>query len=87
MVNDSQYGLAASLWTNDLGQAMRLIPQIEAGTVWVNTRAARPEPAVRRLQTVRYWPRVWARRGGSLHRTEIGVHRLLTEWAEPALTN
>ena len=37
MVNDSQYGLAASLWTNDLGQAMNLIPQIQAGTVWVNS--------------------------------------------------
>ncbi|MNY39620.1 Phenylacetaldehyde dehydrogenase [compost metagenome] len=37
LVNDSQYGLAASLWTNDLTQAMNLIPQIEAGTVWVNT--------------------------------------------------
>lgn len=37
MVNDSELGLAASLWTNDLSQAMRLIPEIEAGTVWVNT--------------------------------------------------
>lgn len=37
MVNDSDLGLAASLWTNDLGLAMRLIPRIEAGTVWVNT--------------------------------------------------
>ncbi|MBB3141441.1 aldehyde dehydrogenase family protein [Halomonas organivorans] len=37
MVNDSDLGLAASLWTNDLSQAMRLIPEIEAGTVWVNT--------------------------------------------------
>lgn len=37
MVNDSDLGLASSLWTNDLTQAMRLIPRIEAGTVWVNT--------------------------------------------------
>ncbi|PSJ22601.1 NAD-dependent phenylacetaldehyde dehydrogenase [Halomonas sp. ND22Bw] len=37
MVNDSDLGLAASLWTNDLSQAMRLTPEIEAGTVWVNT--------------------------------------------------
>ena len=37
LVNDSQYGLAASLWTNDLTQAMDLIPRIEAGTVWVNS--------------------------------------------------
>lgn len=38
-VNDSPYGLAASIWTNDLGRAMQLIPQIEAGMVWVNNHA------------------------------------------------
>ncbi|MDU9414801.1 aldehyde dehydrogenase family protein [Pseudomonas sp. zfem005] len=36
MANDSEYGLAASLWTNDLTKAMNLVPRIEAGTVWVN---------------------------------------------------
>lgn len=36
LMNDSPYGLSASLWTNDLGKAMRMIPQIEAGTLWVN---------------------------------------------------
>ncbi|WP_085679270.1 MULTISPECIES: aldehyde dehydrogenase family protein [unclassified Pseudomonas] len=36
LMNDSPYGLTASLWTNDLSKALRLIPQIEAGTVWVN---------------------------------------------------
>lgn len=36
LANDNCYGLAASLWTNDLGKAMNLVPRIEAGTVWVN---------------------------------------------------
>ncbi|MFF7065629.1 aldehyde dehydrogenase family protein [Pseudomonas sp. NPDC008258] len=36
MMNDSPFGLGASVWTNDLAKAMRLIPRIEAGTVWVN---------------------------------------------------
>ncbi|MGG2396598.1 aldehyde dehydrogenase family protein [Pseudomonas sp. SH1-B] len=36
MVNDSRYGLTASIWSNDLGRVMDLIPRIEAGTVWVN---------------------------------------------------
>ncbi|WP_207780246.1 aldehyde dehydrogenase family protein [Pokkaliibacter plantistimulans] len=36
MANDSPYGLAASLWTNNLNKAMNLVPRIEAGTVWVN---------------------------------------------------
>lgn len=35
-VNDSRYGLTASIWSNDLTRVMRLIPEIEAGTVWVN---------------------------------------------------
>ncbi|MFP6559765.1 aldehyde dehydrogenase [Paraburkholderia sp. B3] len=37
MANDSVYGLAASLWTENLASVMNLIPQIQAGTVWVNT--------------------------------------------------
>jgi phenylacetaldehyde dehydrogenase len=34
--NDSPYGLAASLWTNDLSQAHRIVPRLQAGLVWVN---------------------------------------------------
>lgn len=37
LANDSEFGLAASLWTNNLSLAMNMIPQIKAGTVWVNT--------------------------------------------------
>jgi phenylacetaldehyde dehydrogenase len=36
MANDTPYGLTASLWTNDLKAALNLIPEIQAGTVWVN---------------------------------------------------
>ncbi|AYH44880.1 aldehyde dehydrogenase family protein [Azoarcus sp. DN11] len=34
--NDTPYGLAASIWSNDLSRVHRLIPKIQAGTVWVN---------------------------------------------------
>ncbi|WP_129115969.1 aldehyde dehydrogenase [Halegenticoccus tardaugens] len=34
--NDSEFGLAAGVWTNDMPQAFRLIEALEAGTVWVN---------------------------------------------------
>jgi len=36
LINDTPFGLSASLWTNDLSKALRMIPEIEAGTVWVN---------------------------------------------------
>lgn len=36
-VNNTKYGLAASLWTNNLARAHRVAPQIHVGLVWVNT--------------------------------------------------
>ncbi len=35
--NDSVYGLACGLWTNDYKKAYRVARRIEAGTVWINT--------------------------------------------------
>ncbi len=36
LANDTQYGLGASIWSNDLTAVHRLIPKIRAGTIWVN---------------------------------------------------
>jgi phenylacetaldehyde dehydrogenase len=37
--NDTDYGLAAGLWTRDLSTAHRLAAAIKAGTVWINSHA------------------------------------------------
>ena len=36
LANDTQFGLAAGVWTEDMGQAHRFADNVEAGTVWVN---------------------------------------------------
>lgn len=40
MANDTIYGLAAGVWTENIGRAIRVSKAIKAGTVWVNTYRA-----------------------------------------------
>lgn len=40
-VNDSEYGLAASIWTNDIRRAYRVATSLEAGYVWINDSSSR----------------------------------------------
>lgn len=42
IANSSQFGLAASVWTNDLSTAYTTARRLEAGYIWLNTVGARP---------------------------------------------
>ncbi len=44
IANDVRYGLAAYLWTGDVGRAHRFAQAVEAGMVWVNSENVRHLP-------------------------------------------
>jgi acyl-CoA reductase-like NAD-dependent aldehyde dehydrogenase len=37
LANQSEYGLAAAVWTTDIKRAHRMASRLQAGTVWINT--------------------------------------------------
>jgi aldehyde dehydrogenase (NAD+) len=40
LANDTEFGLAAGVWTTNLSRAHRMAARLEAGTIWVNTYRA-----------------------------------------------
>ena len=45
MANDIEYGLAAYIWTNDVGRSHRLARNMDAGMIWVNSENNRHLPS------------------------------------------
>lgn len=40
IANDTQFGLAAGVWTQNMSRALKMAKTLEAGTVWINTYRA-----------------------------------------------
>ena len=45
LANDVEFGLAAYLWTKDLGRAISVSDSLEAGMIWINSENVRHLPA------------------------------------------
>jgi betaine-aldehyde dehydrogenase len=46
IANDTEYGLAAALWTTDMRKALRVGRVVRAGTVWINDAQISPSEAI-----------------------------------------
>ncbi len=46
LANDTEYGLAAAIWTRDISKALRTAKAVRAGVVWINDSQPAPSEAV-----------------------------------------
>jgi acyl-CoA reductase-like NAD-dependent aldehyde dehydrogenase len=46
LANDTEYGLAAAIWTRDISKALRTAKAIRAGVVWINDSQPAPSESL-----------------------------------------
>ena len=83
LANNTEYGLAASVWSESVNLALDIAPKLKAGVVWVNsTNLFDAVLRLRRLQGERLRPRGRAR--GRLRLYQAGVAARRSRIAEPS---
>jgi acyl-CoA reductase-like NAD-dependent aldehyde dehydrogenase len=46
LANDTEYGLAAAIWTRDISRALRAAKAVRAGVVWINDSQPAPSESM-----------------------------------------
>jgi acyl-CoA reductase-like NAD-dependent aldehyde dehydrogenase len=46
LANDTEYGLAAAIWTRDISKALRTAKAVRAGVVWINDSQPAPSESL-----------------------------------------
>ena len=76
LANATPYGLSGSIWSRDIGKALRAAKALQAGVISVNSNSVGPHRgAVRRLQDVGHRARARDVRARPLHRDQERLHR------------
>src|SRR5207249_1664167 len=82
LANDSDYGLGANIYTNNLRYVMQAMEEVKAGTFWVNDPLADTEAAIQAAREAfddGPWPAATAARRG---RVLLEIARRLRESAD-----